>query len=93
MLAIARGLMSEPRLILMDEPSMGLAPLLVKEIVSTIRTLRKEGATIILVEQMAAVALRLADRAYVLENGRVKLSGTGSELARTPEVKRAYLGG
>jgi branched-chain amino acid transport system ATP-binding protein len=93
MLAIARGLMSEPRLVLMDEPSMGLAPLVVKEIVSTIRTLREEGATIILVEQMAAVALRLADRAYVLENGRVKLSGTGAELARTPEVRRAYLGG
>ena len=93
MLAIARGLMCEPRLILMDEPSMGLAPLVVKEIVSTIRTLREEGATIILVEQMAAVALRLADRAYVLENGRVKLSGTGAELASTPEVRHAYLGG
>jgi branched-chain amino acid transport system ATP-binding protein len=93
MLAIARGLMCEPRLILMDEPSMGLAPLVVKEIVSTIRTLRGEGATIVLVEQMAAVALRLADRAYVLENGRVKLSGTGAELARTAEVRRAYLGG
>jgi branched-chain amino acid transport system ATP-binding protein len=93
MLAIARGLMSEPRVILMDEPSMGLAPLLVKEIASTIRALRKEGATIVLVEQMAAAALRLADHAYVLENGRVKLSGTGAELARMPEVKRAYLGG
>ena len=93
MLAIARGLMSEPRLILLDEPSMGLAPLMVKEIVSTIVNLRREGATIVLVEQMAAVALKLADRAYVLENGRVKLSGTGAELARTPEVKKAYLGG
>ena len=93
MLAIARGLMCEPRLILMDEPSMGLAPLMVKEIVGTIRTLREEGTTIVLVEQMAAVALRLADHAYVLENGRVKLSGSGAELARTPEVKRAYLGG
>ncbi|MGA8412973.1 MAG: ABC transporter ATP-binding protein [Xanthobacteraceae bacterium] len=93
MLAIARGLMSEPRLILMDEPSMGLAPLVVKGIVSTIRTLREEGATTILVEQMAAVALRLADRAYVLENGQIKLSGTGAELAHTPEVRRAYLGG
>src|SRR5262245_51747516 len=77
MLAIARGLMSEPRLILTDEPSMGLAPLVVKGIVSTIRRLREEGATILLVEQMAAVALRLADRAYVLENGEIKLSGTG----------------
>jgi len=93
MLAIARGLMSEPRLILMDEPSMGLAPLVVKGIVSTIRKLREEGATILLVEQMAAVALRLADRAYVLENGEIKLSGTGVELAHTPEVRRAYLGG
>jgi len=92
MLAIARGLMCEPRLVLMDEPSMGLAPLVVKEIVSTIRALRGEGVTIVLVEQMAAVALRLADHAYVLENGRVKLSGTGAELARTPEVRHAYLG-
>jgi branched-chain amino acid transport system ATP-binding protein len=90
---IARALMLEPRLILMDEPSMGLAPLVVKGIVSTIRALREEGATIILVEQMAAVALRLADRAYVLENGQIKLSGTGAELAHTPEVRRAYLGG
>ena len=93
MLAIARGLMSEPRLILMDEPSMGLAPLVVKGIVNTIRALREVGATIVLVEQMAAVALRLADRAYVLENGQIKLSGTGRELAHTPEVRRAYLGG
>ena len=93
MLAIARGLMSEPRLILMDEPSMGLAPLIVKGIISTIRALRDDGATIVLVEQMAAVALRVADYAFVLENGRVKLSGTGPDLARTPEVRRAYLGG
>jgi len=92
MLAIARGLMCEPRLVLMDEPSMGLAPLVVKEIVSTICTLRDEGVTIVLVEQMAAVALRLAERAYVLENGRVKLFGSGAELARMPEVRHAYLG-
>ena len=92
MLAIARGLMSQPRLILMDEPSMGLAPLVVREIVRTIRALRQDGATIVLVEQMAAVALKLADRAYVLENGLVKLSGAGAELARNAEVKRAYLG-
>jgi branched-chain amino acid transport system ATP-binding protein len=72
---------------------MGLAPLIVKEIVNTIRALRDEGATIVLVEQMAAVALRLADYAYVLETGRVKLSGTGPDLARTPEVRLAYLGG
>jgi branched-chain amino acid transport system ATP-binding protein len=93
MLAISRGLMSEPRVLLMDEPSMGLAPLLVQEIARTIRALREEGATILLVEQMASVALQLADHAYVLENGRVSLTGTGRELAANPEVKRAYLGG
>jgi len=92
MLAIARGLMSEPKLILMDEPSMGLAPLVVLEIARTIRALRDEGATIVLVEQMATVALELADRAYVLENGRVTLSGPAREVAQNPEVKRAYLG-
>ncbi len=93
MLAIARGLMSEPTVLLMDEPSMGLAPLMVQEIARTIRSLREEGATIVLVEQMASVALQLADRAYVLETGRVTLSGGGRELADNPEVKRAYLGG
>ena len=93
MLAISRGLMSEPKLILMDEPSMGLAPLIIQSIAQTIRELRNQGATIVLVEQMAAVALQLADRAYVLENGRVKLSGTGAELGRNPDVRKAYLGG
>ena len=93
MLAIARGLMSEPTVLLMDEPSMGLAPLMVQEIARTILSLREEGATIVLVEQMASVALQLADRAYVLETGRVTLSGSGRELADDPEVKRAYLGG
>jgi branched-chain amino acid transport system ATP-binding protein len=93
MLAIARGLMSEPKVMLMDEPSMGLAPLMVQEIARTIRGLKSEGATIVLVEQMASVALELADRAYVLENGRIKISGAGAELARNPEVKKAYLGG
>jgi branched-chain amino acid transport system ATP-binding protein len=93
MLAIARGLMSEPTVLLMDEPSMGLAPLMVQEIARTIRSLREEGATIVLVEQMASVALQLADRAYVLETGRVTLSGSGRELADNPDVKRAYLGG
>ena len=92
MLAIARGLMSEPTLLLMDEPSMGLAPLMVREIARTIQTLKDAGATIVLVEQMASVALQLADRAYVLENGRVTLAGTGRELADNPDVKRAYLG-
>ncbi len=93
MVAISRGLMSEPKFLLMDEPSMGLAPLIVKEIANTIRGLRDSGRSILLVEQMAAVALSLADRAYVLESGRVSLQGTGRELARDPEVKRAYLGG
>jgi branched-chain amino acid transport system ATP-binding protein len=92
MLAIARGLMSDPKLLLMDEPSMGLAPLLVQEIARTIRALKEEGVTILLVEQMASVALHLAGHAYVLENGRVTLSGTGAELAQNPAVKRAYLG-
>ena len=93
MVAISRGLMSEPKFLLMDEPSMGLAPLIVKEIANTIRGLRDSGRSILLVEQMATVALSLADRAYVLESGRVSLQGTGRELARDPEVKRAYLGG
>ena len=93
MLAIARGLMLEPKLMLMDEPSMGLAPLMIEEIARTILRLKSEGVTIVLVEQMASVALQLADRAYVLENGRIKLSGTGAELARKPEVRKAYLGG
>ena len=93
MLALSRGLMLEPRLILMDEPSMGLAPLVIQIIAQTIRGLRKEGATILLVEQMASVALELANRAYVLENGRVKLSGSGAELADNAEVRKAYLGG
>ena len=93
MLAISRGLMSDPKLLLMDEPSMGLAPLIIQEIARTIKSLRDDGSTILLVEQMAAVALSLANRAYVLETGRVTLSGTGTELSRDPDVKRAYLGG
>jgi branched-chain amino acid transport system ATP-binding protein len=93
MLALSRGLMLEPKLILMDEPSMGLAPLVIQKIAQTIRGLRKEGATILLVEQMASVALDLADRAYVLENGRIKLSGSGAQLADNAEVRKAYLGG
>ena len=92
MLAIARALMGEPRLLLLDEPSLGLAPLIIKEIFSIIRNLRTRGITILLVEQMANQALRLADRAYVLEGGRITLSGSGSQLLADPEVRRAYLG-
>ena len=94
MLAIARALLSRPRLLLLDEPSLGLAPLVVKLIFDTIRDLNKrEGLTVFLVEQNAFHALKLADRAYVLVNGRVTLSGTGRELLARPEVRAAYLEG
>jgi branched-chain amino acid transport system ATP-binding protein len=93
MLAISRALMSDPKLLLMDEPSMGLAPLVVQTIARTIHRLKDEGVTILLVEQLATVALHLAGHAYVLENGKVTLSGTGAEVAQNPDVKRAYLGG
>ncbi|QDM19498.1 ABC transporter ATP-binding protein [Tardiphaga sp. vice352] len=92
MLAIARALMGAPRLLLLDEPSLGLAPLIIKEIFSIIRGLRARGMTILLVEQMANQALRLADRAYVLDGGRITITGSGSELLAHPEVRRAYLG-
>ncbi|EHL99944.1 ABC transporter, ATP-binding protein [Acetobacteraceae bacterium AT-5844] len=92
MLAIARALMSAPRLLLLDEPSLGLAPLVIKEIFAIIRTLRGRGITVLLVEQMANLALGVADRAYVLETGRVTLSGTGAELLLHPQVRAAYLG-
>jgi branched-chain amino acid transport system ATP-binding protein len=93
MVAIARALMGAPRLLLLDEPSLGLAPLIVREIFATIRRLRAAGVTVLLVEQMANLALGVADRAYVLETGRVTLSGTGQELLRHPQVRAAYLGG
>ena len=92
MLAIARGLMSSPRLLMLDEPSTGLAPKLVEELFRTIRRISEGGLTILLVEQNLKQALELADRAYVLETGRVKLHGTGEELLRNPLVKKAYLG-
>lgn len=93
MLAIARALMSRPRLLLLDEPSMGLAPLIVKEILATVSGLRDEhGTTVLLVEQNAAAALKIADRGYVLETGRVVLEGSATELMRDREVRRAYLG-
>lgn len=93
MLAIARSLMSRPKLLLMDEPSMGLAPLLVQEIFGIIKEINATGTTILLVEQNAQLALSIADRAYVLETGRVVLKGDAQELANSEEVRKAYLGG
>jgi len=92
MLALGRALMARPRILLLDEPSMGLAPVLVKEIFATIRRLKEHGNTILLVEQNACAALQLADRAFVMEGGRIVLSGTGAELGADPDVQRAYLG-
>jgi len=92
MLAISRALMSEPRLLLLDEPSLGLAPLIIKDIFNAIRQLREAGLTILLVEQMAKQALGVADRAYVLETGHVTAEGTGRALLNDPKVKAAYLG-
>jgi branched-chain amino acid transport system ATP-binding protein len=92
MLAISRALMSEPRLLLLDEPSLGLAPLIIKDIFAAIRQLRESGLTILLVEQMAKQALGVADRAYVLETGCITLEGSGRELLDHPKVKAAYLG-
>jgi branched-chain amino acid transport system ATP-binding protein len=92
MLAIARALMSRPHMILFDEPSMGLAPLIVKRVFEIIEELKNEGKTILLVEQMAFQALGIADRAYVLETGEITLTGTGKELLNDARVKEAYLG-
>ncbi len=92
MLAIGRALMSRPTLLLLDEPSMGLAPFLVEEVFATIERLKRGGTTIFLVDQNARAALAIADRAYVLETGRVALSGTGTELLASPAVQSAYLG-
>ena len=93
MLAMGRALMSRPKLLMLDEPSMGLAPILVEQIFEIIRTLHKAGTTILLVEQNAQAALSVADRGYVLETGKIVTSGTGAELLASPEIKRAYLGG
>ncbi len=93
MLAMGRALMSRPKILMLDEPSMGLAPILVQQIFDIIRELHEAGATILLVEQNAEMALNIADRAYVLESGKIKLSGTGKELAQSDEIKKAYLGG
>ena len=93
MLAMGRALMSSPKLLMLDEPSMGLAPILVEQIFEIIRTLHRNGTTILLVEQNAQMALSIADRGYVLETGKITLSGTGVELANSENVKKAYLGG
>lgn len=92
MLAIGRALMSKPKLLLLDEPSLGLAPILVKEIFSDLKKIRARGVTVLLVEQNAHLALEIADRAYVLETGRVILEGNAKEIAANPRVKEAYLG-
>ena len=90
---MGRALMSAPKLMMLDEPSMGLAPILVEQVFEIIQSLHKAGTTILLVEQNAQMALSIADRAYVLENGKVSLSGTGRELAQSEQVQKAYLGG
>ena len=93
MLAMGRALMSHPKLLMLDEPSMGLAPILVEQIFEIIQNLHKDGTTILLVEQNAAAALSVADRGYVLETGKIVTSGTGKELLASPAIKKAYLGG
>ena len=93
MLAMGRALMSKPKLLMLDEPSMGLAPILVEQIFDIIKELHKAGTTILLVEQNAQAALSVADRGYVLETGKIVTSGTGQELLASPEIKKAYLGG
>jgi len=92
MLAVARALMSRPKVIMMDEPSLGLAPLIVKGIFDIIREINRQGVTVLLIEQNANMALKIADYAYVLETGRISLSGSGKELLANEEVKKAYLG-
>ena len=93
MLAMGRALMSKPKLLLLDEPSMGLAPILVQQIFDIIKDINKTGTTILLIEQNARMALSIADRGYVMETGKIVLSGTGEELSQSEEVKKAYLGG
>ena len=93
MLAMGRALMANPKILLLDEPSMGLAPILVKEIFSIIKDINAKGTTILLVEQNARMALSVATRAYVMETGKIVMSGTGQELADSEEIQNAYLGG
>jgi branched-chain amino acid transport system ATP-binding protein len=93
MLAIARALMSSPRLLLLDEPSLGLAPTMVETVFRVIAEIRRQGMTVLMVEQNAALALRMADRAYVMESGRIALEGAARDLLDNADVRRAYLGG
>jgi len=93
MLAMGRALMSKPKLLLLDEPSMGLAPIFIREIFSIIQEIQKQGTTILLIEQNAKMALSMANRGYVLETGKIVLEGTGQELLASEDVKKAYLGG
>ena len=93
MLAMGRALMAKPKIMLLDEPSMGLSPLLVREIFDIIKDINSQGVTILLVEQNAKMALSIADRAYVIETGRIVMSGTGDELLNSEDIKKAYLGG
>lgn len=93
MLAMGRALMARPKILLLDEPSMGLAPILVKEIFNIIKDINEKGTTVLLVEQNAKMALSIADRAYVMETGNIVMSGTGAELVNSPEIQKAYLGG
>ena len=93
MLAIGRALMSNPTLLLLDEPSLGLAPAMVAAVFHVIEEIRRQGVTVLMVEQNAALALRMADRGYVMENGRIALEGRARDLLDNPDVRRAYLGG
>lgn len=93
MLAMGRALMARPKILLLDEPSMGLAPILVKEIFNIIKDINEKGTTVLLVEQNAKMALSIADRAYVMETGNIVMTGTGAELINSPEIQKAYLGG
>ena len=93
MLAMGRALMARPKILLLDEPSMGLAPILVKEIFNIIKDINEKGTTVLLVEQNAKMALSIADRAYVMETGNIVMTGAGAELVNSPEIQKAYLGG
>jgi branched-chain amino acid transport system ATP-binding protein len=92
MLAISRALMGKPKLLMLDEPSMGLAPIIVKDMFETIKRINNDGISLLLVEQNVFQALNISDKAYVLENGRIVMSGSGSEILLNPDVKKAYLG-